>query len=290
MKGVGKTTGAITFLNALATGRGSAAGVTLPAEATVELTSAPAPGSVTIEPRSDTPLVRATLQAALRQWAPGRSFAARVEVESEVPAARGLKSSSAVSSAVALATAAALDVYVSATEVARLSADVSQSIGVSATGAFDDALASLEPGVHVTDNARRERLRTDVLDPTWQVILWIPNQTHPPSPEYRKAFHELSSLAAPAEDAARRGDPLAAMEANTTVVERAMGYEYAAVRRDLLRAGALASGVSGLGPSLATIVTADRISPVLRALPHGAGDVLVTRFTSRPARASAGAL
>jgi len=282
MRGLGRATGAITFVNALATGIGSAAGIALPAEALVELTAVRSDPSIAIDPASDSHLVRATTEAALRLWAPGRTFRARVTVTSEIPPARGLKSSSAVSGAVARAVASALGVYVTSDEVARLSADVSQSIGLSATGAFDDALAALEPGVHVTDNPARRRLRTDSLDPTWQVVLWIPRQPHLPSPTYREAFDRLRAEGASAETAARRGDPLAAMESNTRVVEEAVGYAYGGIRTELARGGALASGVSGLGPTLASVVTVDRVSAVLRGLPPGEGEVLVTRFAARP--------
>ncbi len=282
MKGVGRATGAVTFVNALATGIGSAAGIALPAEVIVDLTPVRAEPSITVDPSGDSQLVRATTQAALRLWAPGRTFRSHVSVSSEIPPARGLKSSSAVSGAVGRAVASALGVYVTSDEVARLSADVSQQIGLSATGAFDDALAALEPGVHVTDNPARRRLRTDSLDPTWQVVLWIPRQPHLPSPTYRDAFQRLRAEGEAAETAARRGDPLAAMEANTRVVEAAVGYDYGAIRTELARGGALGSGVSGLGPTLASVVTADRVSAVLRGLPPGEGEVLVTRFAARP--------
>ncbi len=288
MKGTGHATGGITFLNALATGIGSAAGIAIPLSASVELVPAREPGSRSIDPPSDSPLVRASLSAALRRWAPGRAFHATVAVDSEIPVARGLKSSSAVSGAVARGVAAALGVFAPSTEVARLSADVSQAIGLSATGAFDDALSALEPGVQVTDNARRARIRHDPVDPTWEVVLWIPDRPHLPSPNYREAFSRLRSSASEAEAAARRGDPLAAMAGNTLLVERALGYPYAEIRRALLRAGALGCGVSGLGPTLAVVVTSEVVSEVLKSLPPGAGDVLVTRFTSQPSLAVAG--
>ncbi len=282
MKGTGRATGAITFVNALATGTGSAAGISLAVEATVELESTNGSTTLTVPPDADSPLVRATFEAAVRGWAPGRTWNARLSLRSEVPPARGLKSSSAVSGAVARAVASALHLLATNDEVGRLSADVSQSIGISATGAFDDALATLEPGVHVTDNASRRRLRTDALDPSWQVVLWIPRQSHLPSPVYRERFRTLPDAGRAAEKAALRGDPLGAMTANTELVERVVGYDYTALRAELQRRGALASGVSGLGPALAIVSPPERISGILRGLPPGEGDILVTRFTTGP--------
>jgi shikimate kinase len=287
MKGVGRATGAITFVNALATGVGSAAGVALDLEAAVELHPVGASGGLVIPPDSDSPLVRATADAALRAWAPGRPWSGRLSIRSGIPLAKGLKSSSAVSGAVARAIAAALQVLVTNEEVGRLSADVSQAIGLSATGAFDDALATLEPGVHVTENGPRRRIRTDALDPSWQVILWIPHHTHLPSPVYRDRFRELAAEGRAAEEAARRGDALGAMAANTEIVERAVGYSYHELREEVERRGALAAGVSGLGPALAVITPPERISVILRCLPPGEGEVLVTRFAGPTAPAMA---
>lgn len=282
MRGTGRATGAITFVNALATGVGSAAGVALAVEAEVELQPTRATTSLRIQPEAESPLVRAALTTALQQWTPGRAWSAELRLRSEVPPARGLKSSSAVSTAVARAVAAALQMFVTNDEVGRLSADVSQAIGISATGAFDDALATLEPGVHVTNNARRQRLRSDPIDPSWQVLLWVPRQSHLPSPVYRERFREIGERGKAAERAALRGDPLAAMDANTKLVEDVVGYDYSTLRADLERRGALASGVSGLGPALAVISPPERVSGLLRTLPPGRGDVLVTRFAGGP--------
>jgi shikimate kinase len=280
MRGIGHATGAITFVNALGTGVGSAAGIALPVEATLELEPVRAEPSTAIGSEGDSPLVRAMLARALESWAPQRTWRSALQIRSEIPAARGLKSSSAVTGAVGRAVASALHLLVTNDEIARLSADVSQGIGLSATGAFDDALATLEPGIHVTENPTRRRVRTDTIDPSWQVILWIPRQPHLPSPVYREQFRRLAGDAALAEKAARAGDPLRAMALNTEVVEHAVGYDYAGLRESLRRHGALGSGVSGLGPSLAVVLPPERIAPVLRALPPGEGDVLVTRFAT----------
>ena len=75
-----------------------------------------------------------------------------IEIVSDIPVAMGLKSSSAVSSAGLLAVARASGATRPPLEIAKLSAQVSRETGVSATGAFDDALAGLASGVVVTNN------------------------------------------------------------------------------------------------------------------------------------------
>jgi len=160
---------------------------------------------------------------------------------------------------------------------------VGRRVGVSATGALDDALAGLEPGFVVTDNVRGEVLRRSKVDPDWGVALYIPSQTHPPSPNLRSAFSNERSAGELAVRAAKAGDWTTAMRINTELVERTMGYAYEDIREQLQSHGAVASGVSGLGPTLAAIAPADRLPDLVRALPSDRASKLVVPFTRKPA-------
>ncbi len=281
MKGSGSATAAVTFLNALFTGIGCAAGIELRASASVELVPADR-RSFSINPAADSPLVHAIAGAALDLWAPGERFEVRATLDSEIPVARGLKSSSAVSGALASAIAAALGRPTRPDEVARLSAAVSRAIGVSATGAFDDALAGLRPGIQVTDNVARRALRSDAPDPGWHALVLVPGAIHRPAPEYLESFRALAPEALAAETEARLGHALAAMELNTALVERALGVDLSGLHRRLRGAGALGSGVSGLGPSVVAIVPAERRGDARSVLAEEEGDLLDVTFTKEP--------
>ena len=147
----------------------------------------------------------------------------------------------------------------------------SRSVRSSATGAFDDGLAGLLGGGVVTDNRRDELVRRFELPGDCAVALWIPDRTHPPSSRLVGRFRRDRSLARRAVDAALDGDWCAAMRANSALVERAMGYRYAAVHDALRNAGATVSGVSGLGPAVAAVVPHGRVGRVVRAFPTGRG-------------------
>lgn len=280
MIGHGRGTAAITILNALFTGTGAAAGIDLVAEATVHLTAARATTIEIADRATDTPLARATVAAALTEWGGSQPYAAQLTVRSHIPVAKGLKSSSGVGVAIARATADALDRSPSSLEVARLSADVAQRIGLSATGAFDDCLAAAESGVQVTENATRRRVRADAVGEGWRVLLAVPPSEHRPSPEFRGAFLAMAPQAAIAESAARGGDFWTAMRENTALVERAMRYEYGAVRRELDEARAIAAGVSGMGPALAAVVLPANEAAARRILAALGGPVHAVAFSS----------
>lgn len=280
MIGSGSGASAITFLNALFTGTGAAAGVDLQARATLRLAEASQP-VVQVSPEgSDTSLARATLSACLRAWRPTEMFDARLTVQSQIPVAKGLKSSSGVGVAIARAAAEAVGRRVSSEEVATLAANVAQEIGLSATGAFDDCLAAAEPGVHVTDNAARRRLRTDPVSDSWSVVLAIPGGEHRRSTEYRSAFQAAAARAGAAESAVRAGEFWEAMRRNSELVEELMGYDYAELRGRLASAGALAVGVSGMGPALAAVVPREAARAARDALDTLLGTVITAPFTA----------
>ena len=269
MKGAARTFGAITITNALPAGIGCAAGIALPVDVEVTLR----PGRSGKGPRitgvdgSGSPVVDESVRAGLARYHPGPGVVTSVSLRSEIPAARGLKSSSAVSTALILAVARASGVEPPPLEVARLAADVGRRAGISATGALDDALAGLEPGFVVTDNRQDAVLRRASIDPTWGVLLYIPPEAHPPSPRLVGAFSHERGAAERAGQAALNGDWTKAMRINTELVERTMGYSYRSIRERLERRGAIASGVSGLGPTLAVIAPTARLPQLAELLP-----------------------
>jgi shikimate kinase len=285
MRGVAETTAAVTIVNALPTGFGAAVGIDLRARAEVELHPAGSHGKwdVRVEDSARTPLVIASLTEGLRRFAPGSAGTGELTLRSDIPMARGLKSSSAVSAAVLLAVARATDTTVEPLEVARMSAAVSREVGVSATGALDDALAALTPGVIVTDNVREAVLTSYSIDPGLGVALYVSTATHRPSPEWASAFQAVAEESRSAAALAVRGDWPAAMRENTELVERLIGYDYAGIRGELQRQGAVASGVSGMGPALAAIGPRHRLPSILDVLPGTLGDRRLTSFSTHSA-------
>ncbi|HTT44725.1 MAG TPA: shikimate kinase [Thermoplasmata archaeon] len=283
MKGTARTFGAITVTNALSTGIGCAAGIALSvyAEVTLSSTGSPEPPTFEIPPDCRSAIVEESLRAGLARFFPEPGTRVRLALSSEIPVARGLKSSSAVSTAAVLALARAADREPSALEVGRVSAEVGRRVGVSATGALDDALAGLESGFVVTDNLRNELLRRTDVDPSWGVVLYVPFRTHPPAPKLVPMFTRERKSGERSARAAMDGDWARAMEINTALVERAMGYSYQALRDRLQGLGAIASGVCGLGPALAAIAPTERLPALLDALPADGSQRLLTRF-ARP--------
>ena len=282
MRGVGEATAAVTVVNALPTGVGSAVGVEIPATAQVSIEERRGgPSEFIVAHAQETPVVRTALVRAVERWFPGRSLRVELDLHSEIPVAKGLKSSSAVASAIHLAIARAAGERPTAEEVAGWSASTGREAGVSATGAFDDALAGLIPGFVVTENPTLRLLGSGAVEPGLGVVLWVPTAHHPSSPELLLRFRERTDDGHVAADLALNGDWWAAMERNTELVESVMGYDYRPLRVQARRQGAVASGVSGLGPALA-LVASDRDSEALTALkPIPGAEVRTCQFSRR---------
>ena len=185
MEGRATALGAGTVLNALATGTGSAFALDIETSAHVELDRTGTVDSALAEaPGADTELIERCVEVVVEQYGDGEG--GHVRTESEVPLAAGLKSSSAAANATVLATLDALDIDVvdSATigtpadteltreAACRLGVEAARDAGVTITGAFDDASASMLGGVTVTDNDTDSLLRRESFE--HDALVWTP--------------------------------------------------------------------------------------------------------------------
>jgi len=187
MNGVATAPGAGTVLNALATGRGSAFAIDVETTATVELAADAerVTGKIAGAPEADTRLIERCVERVVDRF--GDDEGGSVATDSEVPMAAGLKSSSAAANATVLATLDALGVDVvdgdtdepaagtdaiAKIDACRIGVEAARDVGVTITGAFDDASASMLGGVVVTDNTADELLARETR--TWDVLVWTP--------------------------------------------------------------------------------------------------------------------
>lgn len=286
MRGVGEATAAITIVNALPTGIGAAVGIELRAHVEVDLRRTAGSPTSPVEirpPAAATPLVRSALEFAVERYAAHGFAPVDLTVRSDIPPGAGLKSSSAVSSAIVLAVANATGRTLTPTTVAAASAEIGRATGVSATGAFDDALAGLVAGAVMTDNRADRLLRAFPLPIGLAVALWVPGGTHPPAPETRRRFPTDTPETRAIAQAADAGRLWEAMELNSDLVDAAMGYTYRPTRERLRTAGAIACGTSGLGPALAAVGPRERIPALLAELAREPGRSFSVEFSRAPA-------
>jgi shikimate kinase len=281
MSGRAASRGAATIVNAIACGRGAAFGVTLEADASLELEQGD--GDIVIDgAKGGAELVSGCVRATASRMEMGPVHG-RVRICSDIPVSRGLKSSSAVSNVVVLATARALGKDIDDSELLRIAIDESIRAGVTVTGAFDDAAACYFGGLVVTDNTARKVLKTGSLDQELTVVLHVPDTKIAKSSIRRARFEDLSEEFKKALDLAMKGEYAKAMEANSKATARALDLSDAASAA-AREAGAYAAGITGTGPASVALCGRQEVGEVERAFSRFDGRIIRAELNTIPSR------
>ncbi len=210
-------------------------------------------------------------------------FGAKVRTWSNIPIARGLKSSSVAGNAIALATVAALDKSLDDPTILNLSVDAAIEAKVTITGAFDDACASYFGGVMVTDNLKREIVKRFEIAEDPAVLFYVPAKKVYTSGSDVQRMKKVASLVRVAYKEAVKGKYWLALTLNGLIYSSALGYNQS-IAADALMAGALAAGLSGTGPSVTAIVPEEKIDNVKEAWQAYEGDILQARVNHEKAK------
>ena len=277
--------GAATVVNAISTGRGAALGVDLWTKARVELNRQA--GEVTAlihgEPYEKTHLVVAVVRKVLRRHEANKTFGAQVETRSNIPIARGMKSSSVVANAVALATTAALGKRTRDDEILMDSVDAAVEAGVTITGAFDDAAASYYGGLVVTDNTQRMILKRERISEEYRALFHVPSEKSYTANIDIGKFRKLARISELAHRMALDGHHWEALILNGFAHSIVLGWE-PNVAVEAIDAGAIASGLSGKGPATVAIVARDRVRKVRAAMSRFEGKIVEANLNNKKAR------
>jgi shikimate kinase len=277
--------GAATIVNAIALGKGAAFGVDLWTKAVVELTEKPnvIKGEITSDPAESTILIERTVSRVFQFFSVEKRFGAKVKTSSDIPIARGLKSSSATANAVALATVAALGETLDDIAVVKLGVDAAFDAKVTVTGAFDDACASFFGGAVVTDNLKRKLLKHVTLPDDLTVLFNVPSRKAYTGDSDVDRLETVKPLVEIAFKEALKENFWAALSLNGIIYSSALGYD-ASVALDALEAGALAAGLCGKGPAVTAVVSSDKIDSVKTALQRHEGEILHARLNQEKTR------
>lgn len=256
--------GAVTILNATATGRGASLAV----EGGVSAQWDWGGMDLRFDGASDDRLARQVHE--LLQSKLGRSDGAGVTTTAPFGPARGLKTSSGAAAAMLQAGATDAGQPMSNTELIHASIDASVAAGVTLTGAFDDQTAVVRGGCHVTDNAARAIVSVVPIEP-WSVAIWVPDHDLPKSDIKAIDASVIAGEIEEAEALVLAGDVPGAMTKNGAAFTRL--YQAAGLpvtdeaARVALAAGALGAGLSGTGPAVAALFEPNFVSE----LPYVAG-------------------
>jgi shikimate kinase len=277
--------GAATIVNAIALGKGSAFGVDLWTKAEVKLTNEPNvfEAEITSDPKESTILIEKTVSRVLQKFNLAETFGAKIKTWSNIPIAKGLKSSSAAANAVTLASIATLGKTLPDLNIVNLGVEAAFDAKVTVTGAFDDACASYFGGIIITDNLNREIVKQLPFTEGLVVLFHVPLEKAYTANSDVKRLQTIKPLVEVAFKEALEGKVWDALTLNGLIYSSALGYN-PAIAVDALAAGAIAAGLCGKGPAITTVAPKDKVNSVKAALQKYSGEILEANLNHEKAK------
>ena len=270
--------GAVSIVSAIANKKGATLGIELKVEVTIE-TSEGKGIEIQSENRSlSSRLINKTIEKIVSKKYLEKNKML-ITINSEIPTGYGLKSSSAISSAIALACAKIFKPKLTDKQILVAGVDASIESKVSITGAYDDACSCYYGGFNVTDNGKRKRIHFERIPSNLIAIIFIPKNRKRGN---LKKLKILSSIFNNAWELAKEKKYWESMTINGLATSAILNSDPKIII-DLIEKGALAASVSGNGPSIAAIVKKDNLSNVKKVFEALEGNIIVSKVNNKKA-------
>lgn len=278
MRASARVFGAISIVNAIATGRGATLGIDSTVEATVSVTEGSGIHMLADSQNMSSRLVNSIVERAVPRKDREKS---RIEIElkSHIPTGYGLKSSSAISSAISLACHKIFKTRYTDSQVLLAGVEASIAAKVSITGAYDDACACYYGGLIVTDNYKKRIIRMERAPANLAVAVFVPRSRKRGNVKH---LRELKDVFARAWELAKDGDYWNAMTLNGLAGAATLNSDPRAVAR-AVEAGAMGASVSGNGPAIAAVARKEKIQDVAKAFSDMEGKTFTAQINNRKA-------
>jgi len=270
--------GAISIVNAIATGKGATLGISKNIDVIIETSQG---HGITTETNGK--LLRSRLiNRVVEKIVPKKELQKtklKILLDSEVPTGYGLKSSSAISSAVALGCAKLFKPNMNDTEILNAGVKASIETKVSLTGAYDDACACYYGGFVVTDNYKKKLIRSEKCLNHVSAVIFIPKSRKRGNVRKLKTFSDDFEQAW---NLAKKSDYWNAMNLNGIATSTILSSEPEIILK-LIENGAIGASVSGNGPSIAAIVKNNAVSKIEKIFSTLEGNTTVAQINNKKA-------
>ena len=270
--------GAISLVNAIATQKGATLGISLKVEATVETS----PGKGIILQSENKSLSSRLINKTVEKIISKKDLEQNkitIILDSEIPTGYGLKSSSAISSAVALACAKIFKPKFTDQQILLAGVDASIESKVSITGAYDDACSCYYGGFNITDNAKKKRIHFEKGPTNLSAVIFIPKNRKRGN---LKNLKVLSSVFENAWEQAKKKNYWEAMIINGLATTSLLNSDPRIIT-NLIEKGALGASVSGNGPAIAAITKKENEMNVKKVFSTLDGNVIVSKVSNKKA-------
>ena len=275
---IAKVFGAVSIVNAIAIGKGATLGIDTFVETKlvkkegtgIQITSE----NKTISSRLINQIIKNMIPAKILE-----KSRLELDFKSNIPTGYGLKSSSAISSAVALSCAKAFGKDISDEEILKLGAKTSIQTKVSITGAYDDACACHFGGFNVTDNLKMKLIHRELAPKDLETIIFLPKSRKRGNlkrlKEFNNAFEKSWELA-------ESSDYWNAAILNGIATTSILNSEPRLIMK-LMEKGAYCATISGNGPSIVAITDKKHKTKVMKEFSGLEGKIMTANINNKKA-------
>ena len=267
--------GAISIINAIATGKGSTLGISL--KVTAKITLEPGFSGITKSFAKDK-LINKIIKSIIPNKILNNNFVS-INLTSDIPAGWGLKSSSAVSNAISLACYKLIDEEIYDRTVLGTAVNSSLWAKVSVTGAFDDACACYFGGIILSDNYYKKLIKREPINNDLWVVIFLPNDVQRGNIMNLKLHKELFYHAF---KLALKGDYWKAMNLNGILINSILYNNYDPLLC-AIENNCLAVSYSGNGPAIAAVVHKDNVENLKNTFANLNGRMIASQVNNNKA-------
>ncbi len=270
--------GAISIVSAIATGKGATLGIELKTETIINTTSGT---GILLESENQTISSR-LVNKVIEKVVPKKvldTTKLKILIKSEIPAGYGLKSSSAISSGVALACAKLFRPKWNDLQILLAGVDASIETKVSITGAYDDVCGCYYGGFAVTDNYKRKIVKAGKGPRNLTAVVFIPKSRKRGK---IKNLKNLSKVFDQAWKLAARADYWNAMILNGLATSTILNSEPKIIT-ELIERGALGASISGNGPAIAAVVKKKDVQNIKQVFSSHKGKTIISEINNKKA-------
>jgi shikimate kinase len=270
--------GAISIVNAIATGKGAALGISK--KVNVEMETSYGKGVIIeVENKSmSSRLINKVIEKIVTKNELSKTKL-KVSLDTEIPTGYGLKSSSAISTAVAMTCAKLFKPNMNDAEILNAGVKASVETKVSLTGAYDDACACYYGGFVVTDNYKKKLIRSEKCLDHVSAVIFIPKSRKRGNVRKLKTFSDDFEQAW---NLAKKSDYWNAMNLNGIATSTILSSEPEIIPK-LIENGAIGASVSGNGPSIAAIVKNNSVAKIKKLFSTLDGKTTVAQINNKKA-------
>ena len=270
--------GAVSLVSAIANKKGATVGISLKVEAIVETSEGKGLVIQSENKSLSSRLINKTIEKIVTKKDLEKNKIT-VTLTSEIPTGYGLKSSSAISSAVALACAKIFKPKLTDHQILLSGVEASIESKVSITGAYDDACSCYYGGFNVTDNGKRKRIQFEKVPTNLIAVIFIPKNRKRGN---LKKLKILSPIFNNAWELAKEKKYWESMIINGLATSTILNSDPKIIV-ELIEKGALGASVSGNGPSIAAIVKKENESNIKKIFGALEGNIIVSKVNNKKA-------